>query len=141
MSELGIWNSPYRDLAYGDLGFGTFSPEIVFAGEAPIVTNARLFLAGNVVPKYTVLMSDGAQKLVAWTASNTAPCGIAAQQMDTSVTGTDADTIGPFFEGGCFNFAVLNIPEGVTLLELQEAFVPSKISIRDLDQPVLNPIY
>lgn len=129
---------------------GTFSPTQLFTAEDDIKTNAITYLTGQKIAVLTIVALNSAGKLIPWNpaaagvtitggaagqtkpAADTIPVGISAADMDTSVTGTNADAIGPLWEGGCFNPALLVWPAGLTtyaaqIAALKDAGAPFRI--------------
>lgn len=118
---------------------GAYVPPQLFAGEAPITTTPGIVKAGQVLAKYTVMAKDVNNKLVPYNAAaadvavvggatsqtakapETRAIGILATAVDTSGTGSNADTSVTYFSGGCFNHAMLVWPSGTSTLQLRKA--------------------
>ena len=60
------------------------------------------------------------------------PVGILPHALDTTATGYDDPVDTPYFTGGSFNFAALDVPDGTTYEELKSAFARSTIDIQKL---------
>lgn len=90
---------------------GSYLPFQLFTSEDDIKTGAATVLTGQVMAVFTIVEFDVANKLVPWAGVNQ-PAGIMACDVNTGAAngGTNADTILPFYEGGCFNPDVLVWP-------------------------------
>lgn len=126
----------YNQAASGTLG--SYVPTQLFAGEVDVVTNNDTVLTGKVLARYTVLgRITASKKLVAWdpaaTDGSEKPMGILAVPLDTSATGTNADTAAPYYVAGGFNHEALVWPAAVsTLAARKAAFDKSPIVIGSL---------
>lgn len=95
---------------------GTYNPFQLFTAEDEIKTGAATVLTGQVMAVLTIVAFDAANKLVPWDPAavdtEAQPVGIMACDVNTGAGagGTNADTILPFYEGGCFNPDVLVWP-------------------------------
>jgi hypothetical protein len=111
---------PVNDLAGSNLNLGSYTPEQLFAGDAPIHTDAAK--SGTVIAKYEVVKKTVASGV--WTVSRVANVGadlgkdyvIAAQP----ATAAGKDT--PYFDGGNFNHALLVWPADLDTLPKRKAF-------------------
>ena len=90
---------------------GSYRPFQLFTAEDEIKTGAATVLTGQVMSVFTIVEFNGADKLIPWAGVNQ-PAGIMACDVNTGAAngGTNADTILPFYEGGCFNPDVLVWP-------------------------------
>lgn len=110
----------------GDLG--SFTPEQLFAGEAPVRTSRVTVKTGLVFAQFEVFALDAAGKAVKLTQAGGGAItdnakGIFPHAIDTSATGYNADADAPFYEGGVFNHEALVWPAAYdTLPERQAAF-------------------
>lgn len=110
---------PVNDLAGSNLNVGSYTPEQLYAGDAPIHTDAAK--AGTAISKYEVVKKSVTAGV--WTVSRVATVGsdtgkdyvIAAQP---SATGKDT----PYFDAGNFNHAVLVWPSDLDTLAKRKAF-------------------
>lgn len=118
---------------------GSYAPPQLFAGEAPITTTPGIVKSGQVLAKYTVLAKDVNNKLVPYNpaaadvavtggatsqtakAPETRAVGILATAIDTSGTGSNADTSVAYYSGGAYNAAMLVWPAGANTLQLRKA--------------------
>lgn len=60
------------------------------------------------------------------------PVGVLPHYLDTSATGYNADVETPYYIGGSFNFAALDVPTGTTIGELQRLFARTPITVQAL---------
>jgi hypothetical protein len=114
----GYSNSDW--LAQGNTLEGSFTPTQLFTAEDEVKTAAALYKTNQDIAVLTILAKDATGDLVPWDPTATAavvggatdqtepgpaayPVGIAAADMDTTSGGYNADTMGPYFCGGCFN--------------------------------------
>lgn len=114
-----------NDLAGGGL-VGQYSPELLYAGEAPIVTDAAPSLVDDIEKYEVVVLTDtGIRKLDLDGDSGAEPpvpgdtaaqCVIAAQPVAS--TGHQV----PYFAAGKFNHEVLVWPEALDTYEKRKAF-------------------
>lgn len=100
------------------------------AGES--VTLAATFATGANVAVSNATLETGSDNDAAPGGANV-PVGIIPHYLDTSATGTNADTETPLYVEGVFNFAALQVPVGTTLAELRSAFRRSGIVIEQLN--------
>lgn len=108
-----------NDLAGGG-PVGSYEPELLYAGEAPIITDAAVAAAGtDDIQKYEVLAldADGLRRpvLTGEDADTGRACVIAAQP-----AGAGQDV--PYFAGGKFNHEVLVWPAELDTYEKRRAF-------------------
>lgn len=111
---------PVNDLAGSNLTLGSYTPEQLYAGDAPIHTDAAK--SGSVITKYEVVKKSNVSGV--WTVTRVANVGsdtgkdyvIAAQ----GATAAGKDT--PYFDAGNFNHAVLVWPADLTTLAARKAF-------------------
>ena len=121
MAVEGYSNTDWR--ASGMTPEGSYSPTQLFTAEDDIKTNAGLYKAGQVIAVLTILAVDADDKLVPWNPAGAdgteKPVGVAAADMNTGNAGGgyNADTYGPYYEGACFNPALLVWPAGLTTYE------------------------
>jgi len=113
-----------NDIASADI-VGTYTPEQLFAGDSPVVSDAAPALAA--IAKYQVcaLTATGITPFVVGT--HTAAQGVIAAQ---AASGASVQT--PFFKAGYFNHAVLGWPAGATLdtyAERKAFFIGTMIQI------------
>lgn len=95
-----------NDIASGAL-VGTWTQEILLAGDAPVTTDAAPALAD--IAKY---------QLVAITATGVTPYVFATHTADKAFIAAQAATTGeqaPYFKTGCFNHAIVGWPAGTDL--------------------------
>lgn len=102
-----------NDLAGSDLP-ATYTPEFLFAGDAPVVTNSAPSLVASIA-KYEVaaLTDTGVTTFVVGT--HTAVQGVIVAQPISAI-----GQAVPYFSGGFFNHAALVWPAGATLDTLAE---------------------
>ena len=115
-----------QDWRAGAVAEGSYSPTQLFTAEDDIKTNAGLYKAGQVIAVLTILTVDADELLVPWDPANAdaaiaarRPVGIAAADMNTGAAngGYNANTYGPYYEGGCFNPALLVWPAALVTYE------------------------
>lgn len=108
-----------NDLAGGG-DAGSYDPELLYAGEAPVVTDAAPLVGAITVAKYEVvtMTATGIRKIVAGggTPDTGDKCVIAAQP----VAGAGNDC--PYFAAGKFNHAALVWPPELSTYALRRAF-------------------
>jgi hypothetical protein len=98
---------PVNDLAGGVDIVASYTPEQLYAGDAPIKTNNGV--AAAAIQKYqliAVLADASVTPFVAGT-HNVGQAAIAAQPIASGKSG-------PYFSAGCFNHAVIVWPAGAT---------------------------
>ena len=104
------------DWLAGNAAEGAYVPFQLFTAEDEIKTGAATVLTGQIMAVFTIVAFNAANKLVPWAPAamdvTNKPVGIMAADVNTGNTlgGTNADTILPFYEGGCFNPDVLVWP-------------------------------
>lgn len=115
-------------LANANHAEGSYSPTQLFTAEDDIKTGAATVLTGQVMAVLTIVAFNAANKLVPWAPaamdSTAKPVGVMACDVNTGAAngGTNADTILPFYEGGCFNPDLLVWPAALdTYLERNAA--------------------
>jgi len=118
---------PYRK-ARGVGSTGAVDPSFfLFAGDQQVITNRAVFAAGLVLPIHTPLAFSAANKLIAWVPGATDTTGkfvgITLEPVDTSATGTNQDTYGPYYTEGFFNHEALNWPAAIDTLPERQAAV------------------
>lgn len=102
-----------NDLASGGLA-GTWTPQQLFAGDAPIVTDAALSLVASISKYQVVALTDtGITTFVVGT--HTAAQAVIAAQPVTAI-GQQV----PYFSAGFFNHAALVWPTGTALDTFEE---------------------
>lgn len=110
----------------GDLG--SFTPEQLFAGEAPVRTSRITVKAGLVFAQFEVFAKDANGEAVKLTQAGGGAIadnawGIFPHAIDTSATGYNAAADAPYYEGGVFNHQALVWPAAYdTLAERKAAF-------------------
>lgn len=94
-------------IAGGITDEGSYSPTQLFTAEDDIKTNAAPYAANQNVAVLTILAQNAAGALVPWAPAATdgteKVVGVAAADMNTTSTGYNAATYGPFYEQACFN--------------------------------------
>ena len=117
-------------LAGGITNEATFSPTQLFTAEDDVKSAAALYKTGVNFAVLTILAKDSTGDLVKWDPTATVavtggatsqtepapqafPVGIAAADMNCTNTGYNADTMGPYYRGGCFNPDLLVWPAGL----------------------------
>lgn len=122
-----------EDWVAGTAAEGSYSPTQLFTAEDDIKSAAGLYKTGVNFAVLTILAKDASGDLVKWDPTATAdvvggaidqtapgpeaiPVGIAAADMNCTNTGGgyNADTMGPYYCGGCFNPDLLVWPAGLT---------------------------
>lgn len=110
----------------------SYTPRELFAGDAPIITNARMFATGLELPINSVVALDTSNELVEWVpgaADSTAVAvGITCEAVDT----TGGAAMNPIYEGGFFNTDALNWPAAATDAQKANAFNGTAIHHRSL---------
>lgn len=113
-----------NDLAAGGVEHGPYNPQLLFAGEAPIVTGNAV--AANTITKHAVcvLLADGTISNATSALTTGDKCVIAAQD---ATVGQNV----PYFSGGFFNHAQLtNWPTAIdTLAERKQFFMGTDIKV------------
>jgi len=95
-----------NDIAAGSL-VGTWAPEQLFAGEAPVTTDAAPALAA--ITKY---------QLIAVTTTGVTPFVSGTHTADQAFVAAQAASIGqqtPYYKSGCFNHEIIGWPAGTAL--------------------------
>lgn len=104
----------------------------LFAGDAPITTNARLFATGLELPINSVVALDTSGELVEWVPgaedSTAVAVGITCEAVDT----TAGAAMNPIYEGGFFNTDAVNWPAAATDAQIASAFNGTAIHHRSL---------
>lgn len=100
------------------------------AGEA--VTLARTFATGANAAVSAATLQTGTDNDAAPGGARV-PVGVIPHYLDTSASGTNANTETPLYVEGVFNFSALQTPLGTTLAELRSAFRRSGIVIEQLN--------
>lgn len=107
---------------------GTYTPEQLLAGEAPITTQGGYtVITGQNLARLTVVGEITASgKLTAWDPAaadgSEVPCGILIEAIDATAADKDGASI---YTGGIFNHEVLVWPAAIdTYLERRQAFGP-----------------
>lgn len=108
-----------------------YTPPELFAGDAPIITNARTVASGVELPANSIVALNGSNELVEW-----APGATDGTENAVGITCEDIDTTGgaamhPIYEGGYFNTDALNWPTATDAQKAQ-AFVGTNIHHRSL---------
>lgn len=106
---------------------GSYSPTQLFTAEDDIKTAAGTFASGNDVAVLTILARNTADQLVPWDPAavdpdtvEATPVGVAAADMDTSATGYNGATMGPYYVQACFNPDLLVWPAGLAAATHEE---------------------
>ncbi|KAE8546155.1 head decoration protein [Marinobacter nauticus] len=109
-----------------------YTPRELFAGDAPVLTNAYTFAAAQTLAINSIVAFNTSGELVEWVpgaADSTATAvGITCEAVDT----TSGAAVNPIYEGGYFNTDALNWPDGTTAAQKQAAFVGTAIHHRTL---------
>lgn len=109
-----------------------YTPRELFAGDAPINTNAHTFASGLTLAINSIVAFNGSGELVEWAPGATdgteVAVGITCEAVDT----TGGAAVNPIYEGGYFNTDALNWPDGTTAAQKQAAFVGTAIHHRTL---------
>jgi hypothetical protein len=109
-----------EDWIAGASAEGSYSPTQLFTAEDEIKTSAALYKTNQDIAVLTILAKDATGDLVVWDPAAVAdvvggaldqtepgpaaiPVGVAAADMDTTVTGYNADAWGPYYVSACFN--------------------------------------
>jgi hypothetical protein len=96
----------------------------VFTAEDDIKTAAGTFATGQDLAVLTILARDANNELVPWDPaaldSEATPVGVAAADMDTSASGYNAATMGPYYVGACFNPDLLVWPAALAAATHEE---------------------
>lgn len=94
-------------IAQGPTLEGSYSPTQLFTAEDEIKSAAALYKTGQNIAVLTILAKDATGDLVQWapdaTDTTAVPVGVAAADMDTSASGYNGDTSGPYYVSACFN--------------------------------------
>lgn len=110
----------------------SYTPNELFAGDAPIITNARTVANGVELPANSIVALNGSNELVEWNPGGTGgvenAVGITCEAIDT----TGGAAMHPIYEGGYFNTDALNWPVGATAAQKAQAFVGTAIHHRSL---------
>ena len=110
----------------------SYQPPDLFAGDAPVVTNAHQFAASLELPANSIVAFNGSGELVEWSPGATdgteVAVGITCEVVDT----TGGAAVNPVYEGGYFNTDALNWPAGATATQKQNAFAGTAIHHRAL---------
>lgn len=114
------------DWPAGNAAEGAYVPFQLFTAEDEIKTGAATVLTNQTMAVFTIVAFNAANKLVPWAPAamdvTNKPVGVMACDVNTTNTGTNADTILPFYEGGCFNPDALVWPAALdTYLERNAA--------------------
>lgn len=117
-----------QDLAGGAV-YGPQNYDLLFAGDTPAPTTGRAVAATD-VQKYQVctILANGQISTDFTSVTDGAKCVIAAQP---ALTGQNV----PYFDGGCFNDALLVWPAGTsfdTLVERKRFFMGTNIKIETI---------
>lgn len=107
---MGLWNDPNRDLAMGDLNFGSFAPEEVWAGEAPIHTSSAPVKNGIALKKWQVVAMDVNGNLVPWNPTGTGEVGIVYASDTLTFAGNPANAATVNIMGSIYTFKT--VPTG-----------------------------
>lgn len=110
----------------------SYQPPELFAGDAPVVTNAHQFAADLELAINSIVAYNGDGNLVEWAPAATdgteVAVGITCEAVDT----TGGAAVNPIYEGGYFNTDALNWPDGATATQKQNAFAGTAIHHRAL---------
>lgn len=124
-------------IAQGPTLEGSYSPTQVFTAEDEIKTSAAPYKTGINFAVLTILAKDATGDLVKWDPTATAaveggaedqvgpapqsiPVGVAAADMNTTNTGYNADTYGPYYVSACFNPDLLVWPASLASASYEE---------------------
>lgn len=109
-----------------------YTPNELFAGDAPVVTNAHQFAADLELSINSIVARNGDGDLVEWAPGATDgtenAVGITCETIDT----TGGAAMHPIYEGGYFNTDALNWPDAATAAQKTQAFVGTAIHHRSL---------
>lgn len=109
-----------------------YTPNELFAGDAPVITNARMVATGLTLVINSIVAFNASGELVEWApgaADATATAvGITCEAIDTSA----GVAMHPIYEGGYFNTDALNWPAAATAVQKDQAFVGTSIHHRSL---------
>lgn len=136
MAVEGYSNADWQ--AEGITDEGSYSPTQLFTAEDEIKTGSALVKTNQELAVLTIVARDSTGDLVQWDPTATAavvggatdqtepgpeayPVGVLAADMDTTATGYNADTMAPYYIGGCFNPDLLVWPAGLTTHAAQQA--------------------
>lgn len=117
-------------MAAGNTAEASYSPTQLFTAEDEVKTSSALYKTGVNFAVLTILAKDSTGDLVKWDPTATVavvggatdqtepapqayPVGVAAADMDCTSGGYNADTMGPYYVGGCFNPDLLVWPAGL----------------------------
>ncbi len=119
-----------NDLAAGGVEHGPYTPEQIFAGEAPIVTGNSVALADLDKYQVVLLTPTGLSETFDWDGSGsigTAGVTLPAQGINAVITAQAAVTGQnvPYFSSGHFNHALLVWPAELDTLAKRKAFFAS----------------
>lgn len=108
------------------------TPPELFAGDAPVTTNARTVASGLELAANSIVAVNGSGELVKWdpeaTDGTENAVGITCEDLDT----TDGAAEHPIYEGGYFNTDALNWPDAATANQKANAFNGTSIFHRSL---------
>lgn len=125
-------------IAQGNTLEAQYTPTQLFTAEDEIKTSASLYKTGQDIAVLTILAKDASGGLVPWddaAVDETAtPVGVAAADMDTTASGYNADTYGPYYVSACFNPDLLVWPAALAsatyeakMAALEQAGAPFRI--------------
>lgn len=111
-------------MAAGITDEGSYSPTQLFTAEDDIKTAAGTYASGTDMAVLTIIARDANDELVQWDPaavdSEAKPVGVAAADMDTSATGYNAATMGPYYVSACFNPDLLVWPAALAAATHEE---------------------
>jgi len=110
----------------------SYTPPELFAGDAPVITNARTVAASVTLAANSIVALNASNELVEWapgaTDGTAKAVGITCEAIDTTAGAAKH----PIYEGGYFNTDALNWPAGATAAQKDGAFVGTDIHHRSL---------
>lgn len=98
--------NPLENRMAGSLDLGSHMPLQLFAGEAPIITNAYLFTDGLSFEQYEVVALDPATGRIV-KHDPAVPANVAVGVTCYAVAGTGTDVVESLYVGGFFNHEAL----------------------------------
>lgn len=112
----GYSNADWRAAGFTDEG--TYNPTQLFTAEDEVKSAAGTFKTNTNLAVLTIIARDSNNLIVQWDPSQSderaQPIGVSAADMDTTVTGYNAATVGPYMVGGCFNPDLLVWPSALS---------------------------
>lgn len=122
------------DLASGQTSLGSWEPEQLFAGEAPIVTDwANVTTDGSTsFAKFEVIALDASGNIIKHNPAGAAPATVAAGVLAQPIAVSQTTKV-PYFSSGFFNHAALVWHASLTTLAARKlAFKLTPVQIGEL---------